>query len=225
MGALSGDRLGRSGMSKEKNDGWEVRGQQGSITQHLVKQGHSESKRQPWGHLRQGPAQSWHLGGGGLVAKLCLTLVTPWTRDHQAPLSMGFPGKNSGVRCPFLLQRIFLTQESYLGLAHCRQTFHCLSHWGHLHPGASHITKTVPDEPRRICSSKAASESSAWSSSAQLIHPCLSLPASQTSIPININEVFADFDFQMSPAVQDLYSRKCEVYVMKIKRETGEAAL
>lgn len=87
--------------------------------------------------------------------------------------------------------------------------------------------KTVPDEPRRICSSKAASESSAWSSSAGVttIHPCLSLPASQTSIPININEVFADFDFQMSPAVQDLYSRKCEVYVMKIKRETGEAAL
>ena len=29
--------------------------------------------------------------GGGLVAKSCLTLVTPWTRVHQAPLSMGFP--------------------------------------------------------------------------------------------------------------------------------------
>ena len=28
--------------------------------------------------------------GGGLVAKLCLTLVTPWTVACQAPLSMGF---------------------------------------------------------------------------------------------------------------------------------------
>ena len=28
---------------------------------------------------------------GGLVAKSCQTLVTPWTAAHQAPLSMGFP--------------------------------------------------------------------------------------------------------------------------------------
>ena len=28
-------------------------------------------------------------GGGGLVAKSCLTLVTPWTVALQAPLSMG----------------------------------------------------------------------------------------------------------------------------------------
>ena len=29
-------------------------------------------------------------GGGGLVAKFCLTLVISWTVAHQAPLSMGF---------------------------------------------------------------------------------------------------------------------------------------
>ena len=29
-------------------------------------------------------------GGGGLVAKLCPTLATPWTVAYQAPLSMGF---------------------------------------------------------------------------------------------------------------------------------------
>ena len=29
-------------------------------------------------------------GGGGLVAKSCLTLVTPWTVAHEAPLSMEF---------------------------------------------------------------------------------------------------------------------------------------
>ena len=28
--------------------------------------------------------------GGGLVAKCCPTLKTPWTVAHQAPLSMGF---------------------------------------------------------------------------------------------------------------------------------------
>ena len=30
-------------------------------------------------------------GGGGLVAKSCSTLVTPWTVDYQAPRSMEFP--------------------------------------------------------------------------------------------------------------------------------------
>ena len=34
----------------------------------------------------------------------CL-FMTPWTVAHQAPLSMGFPGKNTGMGC--LLQRIF----------------------------------------------------------------------------------------------------------------------
>ena len=29
-------------------------------------------------------------GGGGLVAKSYLTLASPWTVVHQAPLSMGF---------------------------------------------------------------------------------------------------------------------------------------
>ena len=29
-------------------------------------------------------------GGGGLVAKSCPTLATPWTVACQAPLSMGF---------------------------------------------------------------------------------------------------------------------------------------
>ena len=30
-------------------------------------------------------------GGGGLFAKSCPTLATPWTTACQAPLSMGFP--------------------------------------------------------------------------------------------------------------------------------------
>ena len=35
---------------------------------------------------------------------------------HQAPLPMSFPEKNTGVNCHFLLQGIFPTQGSTLGL-------------------------------------------------------------------------------------------------------------
>ena len=41
------------------------------------------------------------LGGGGLVAKSCLTLVTPWTVAHQAPLSMGFSRQEYWSGLPF----------------------------------------------------------------------------------------------------------------------------
>ena len=34
-----------------------------------------------------------HTCGGGLLTKLCLTLVTPWKVAHLVPLSMGFPRK------------------------------------------------------------------------------------------------------------------------------------
>ena len=42
--------------------------------------------------------------------------ATLWTIACQAPLSMGFSGKNTGVACCALLQGIFLTQESNLCL-------------------------------------------------------------------------------------------------------------
>ena len=38
------------------------------------------------------------------------------------------PGKSTGVGCHFLLQRIFPTQGSNLGLQHCRQMLYLLSH-------------------------------------------------------------------------------------------------
>ena len=37
----------------------------------------------------------------GLVTKSCLTLVTPWTVAHQAPLSMGFPRQEYWSGLPF----------------------------------------------------------------------------------------------------------------------------
>ena len=56
--------------------------------------------------------------------------ATPWTVAYQAPLSMGFPGKSTGVGCHFLLQGIFLTQGSNPGLLPCRQMLYHLSHQG-----------------------------------------------------------------------------------------------
>ena len=44
------------------------------------------------------------------VASVMSDSVTPWIVARQAPLSMGFPSKNTGVGCHFLLQGIFLTQ-------------------------------------------------------------------------------------------------------------------
>ena len=40
-------------------------------------------------------------GGGGLVAKSCPTLVTPWTLAQQAPLSMGFSRQEYWSGLPF----------------------------------------------------------------------------------------------------------------------------
>ena len=45
-----------------------------------------------------------------------VTLVTPWTVACQAPLSMDFPGKHTGVGCRALLQGIFPTQRLNLHL-------------------------------------------------------------------------------------------------------------
>ena len=39
--------------------------------------------------------------GGGLVAKSCLTLATPWTVACQAPLSMGFSRQKYWSELPF----------------------------------------------------------------------------------------------------------------------------
>ena len=47
-------------------------------------------------------AKAFDCGGGGLVARLCPTLTTPWTVTHQVPQSMGFSrqGYRSGLPFP-----------------------------------------------------------------------------------------------------------------------------
>ena len=56
--------------------------------------------------------------------------ATPWSVAGQAPLSMEFSRQDTGVGGHFLLQGIFLTQGSNLGLLHCRQILYKLSHQG-----------------------------------------------------------------------------------------------
>ena len=63
-----------------------------------------------------------------VVTQSCLTLCNPM--DYSPPGSWDFPGKDTGVGCHFLLQGIFPTQGSNLGLLHCRQILYCPSHQG-----------------------------------------------------------------------------------------------
>ena len=51
-----------------------------------------------------------------LVVSHVQLCATPWAVAHQAPLSMGCPGKNTGVGCHSFLQGIFLIQGSNLRL-------------------------------------------------------------------------------------------------------------
>ena len=68
-----------------------------------------------------------------VFAQLSPTACNAMDEARQAPLSMGFPGKSTGVGCHFLLQGIFQTQGSNLSLLcclHCRWILYLLSHWG-----------------------------------------------------------------------------------------------
>ena len=66
-----------------------------------------------------------------LVAQSCLTLCSPM--DYSPPGSSihgDSPGKNAEVGCHALLQGIFPTQGSNLGLPCCRQILYQLSYQG-----------------------------------------------------------------------------------------------
>ena len=62
-----------------------------------------------------------------LVTQSC---PTPWTVAHQLLCPWNSPGKNTGVGCHALLQRIFLTQGLNPGLLHCRQILYHPSYQG-----------------------------------------------------------------------------------------------
>ena len=65
-----------------------------------------------YGLSQQGsPLHVYGGGGGGLIAKSCLTLATPWTIACQAPLSIGFSRQEywSGLPFPSPFMYIVLT--------------------------------------------------------------------------------------------------------------------
>ena len=63
-----------------------------------------------------------------IVSSLMLNSLWPLELQPTGLLyPWDFPGKNTGVGCHFLLQGIFSTQRSDLGLPHCRQTVYHLS--------------------------------------------------------------------------------------------------
>ena len=92
----------------------------------------------PWGR-KESETTEWPLLSLSLTfsfitkVKLlsCVQLfATPWTVPARLLHPWDFPGKIPGVGCHYLLQGIFPTQGSNLGLLHCRQTLYCLSHKG-----------------------------------------------------------------------------------------------
>ena len=65
------------------------------------------------------------------VNQSCLTLCDPMDcRPPRLLCPWKSPGKNTGVGSHSLLQGIFPTQGSNLGLLHCRQILYCLTHQG-----------------------------------------------------------------------------------------------
>ena len=75
---------------------------------------------------------SYIIMAGCSVAQSCLTLCDPM----DCSLPGDFPGKNTGVGCPFLSQGIFLTQGSNLCLL-------CLLHWQDDSLPLSHLGNSV----------------------------------------------------------------------------------
>ena len=65
-----------------------------------------------------------------LVAQLCLTLWSPWTVAHQAPLSREFSKQNTVVGCHSLWPGSFPTRGLNPGLLYYKQTLYPLSHQG-----------------------------------------------------------------------------------------------
>ena len=55
------------------------------------------------------------------VCSVVFDSLRPWTVAFQAPMSMGFSRKSTGVGCHSFLQGIFWTQGSNLHLLYCRQ--------------------------------------------------------------------------------------------------------
>ena len=82
-----------------------------------------------------------------LVIQSCLTLCDPLDCSLLGSSVHGdSPGKNTGVGCHALLQGVFLTQGSNLGLLHCRQR-RILYHLSHQGKPSGQNGVALTDEP------------------------------------------------------------------------------
>ena len=88
------------------------------------------TQKETFEYRKQAYGQHWRNVEGGIHQELEINIynchaglfVTPQTVVQQAPLSMEFPGQNTGVRFHFLLQGIFPIKGPNLLLM-------CLLHW------------------------------------------------------------------------------------------------
>ena len=101
--------------------------------------------------------------------------ATPWTVAHQAPLSMGFPGKNTGVGYHFLLWGICPTQGSSPCLLQFRRILHHWATWDAV------LTITSIVKSHQAQESNPASCKCLQSSHFKL--PCCKMPTAQTLRP------------------------------------------
>ena len=84
----------------------------------------------PWGFSRQESQSGLSCPPPGDLLNLGIKCRSPTLQvDSLWSEPPGNP-KNSGVGSLYLLQGIFLTQESNQGLLHCRQILYELNYWG-----------------------------------------------------------------------------------------------
>ena len=137
----------------------------------------------------------FHIHGKLKVAQLCPTLCNPM--DCSPPWN--FLGKNTGVGCHSLIQGIFLSQGSNLGLPRCRQILYQLSHQFTSVQSFSHVQLFVTpwmaahQDPLYITNSwsllKLKSTESVMPSNRLILHrPLFLLPSSFPSIRVFSNE-------------------------------------
>ena len=120
------------------------------------------------------------------LAQSCLILCSPMDCSPPAPLSMGFPRQEywSGVGCHFLLQRIFLTQESNPCLL-------SLLHWQ-----VDSLPLTPPGKPQK-------SQECYYLLSAYTKGMCLRISLERCDWISEFKQTFADFQPGRIPHILD----------------------